>query len=275
MRPWGDEVTDDILVGAARRGDRSAFGALYERYSPVARRFARGLIGSDEDADDLVAEAFAKVLRRLAAGAGPTRMFSSYLLTTVRTTYYKQLAGDRMVDRQVTLVELDMAETDSLAPCDAHLVARAFRGLSPRWQAVLWHLDVENRSIAEVAGQMGILPNAVTALALRARVALRVGYLQMHVNTNVPAACDESATNLAAWICGRLQRGMRIRIEQHVECCAACEDAAEELTDLAAGLDRPAPSPRNGRSPHSYRRVDHRYVPTFSRPLPHDQARPP
>ena len=36
VREFPPEISDDaILVGAARNGDRAAFGSLYDRYAPM------------------------------------------------------------------------------------------------------------------------------------------------------------------------------------------------------------------------------------------------
>jgi RNA polymerase sigma factor (sigma-70 family) len=241
-RESGGDRTDDSLADAVRDGDREAFGDLYVRYSPVAHRFACRLLGSVQGADDVVSESFAKVLNRLLAGGGPTTAFRSYLLTTIRTTLYKQLAADRMVDRQVELSEPSEPQTDPLMDqLDAGFAVRAFHTLSQRWQSVLWHLEVEDKSTATVASLLGIHPNAVAALVFRARDALRVAYLQMHVNTDVRDGCRESALNLAAWLCGRLHRAQRTRVEQHLDGCDRCTCAAAELSELVAQLRRWVP----------------------------------
>jgi RNA polymerase sigma factor (sigma-70 family) len=239
-----DSAVEIALIQAARTGDRVAFGVLYERYEPMAYRFACKMLGTVQGADDLVAEAFAKVFERIVSGGGPTTAFRAYLLTTVRTTWYKQLAGDRMIDRQVDLSDLSVVslERDLLEDrLDVALAAGAFASLPERWQTVLWYLQVENESTATVAERLGIAPNAIAALAFRARDALRIAYLQMHVKTDVDVACRESAGNLAAWLCGRLNRGLRIRIEKHIAGCPQCRASAVEVRDLMTQIRRMVP----------------------------------
>lgn len=236
--------TDTCLIAAVRRGDRSAFADLYVRYSPMALRFASRLLGSAEGAEDLVAEAFVNVLGRLLVGGGPTVAFHSYLLTTIRRTIYKQWSAERRIDRQAAPAEAPVVETDPLVDrLDVCLVVRAFRTLTDRWQAVLWYLEVQNMSTADVAGILGIQPNAVAALAFRAREALRLAYVQMHVNTDVDGVCREVTAHLAQWLSGRLHRTVRLRMQQHVDACDRCSHAAAEVVGLVTQLGRTTPTP--------------------------------
>lgn len=239
------ESVDEIaVIDAVRCGDRGAFGLLYTRHEPFAHRFACKLLGTVQGADDLVAEAFAKVFERIASGGGPTTAFRSYLLTTVRTTWYKQLAGDRMIDRYAdpSVLPLATSERDPIEErLDVTLALQAFACLPERWQRVLWHQQIENASTTEIAGMLGMRPNAVAALAFRARDALRIAYLQLHVKTGVVTACQESSDNLAAWLCGRLNRSVRKRIERHLVCCDWCRESAREVGDLLAQIRRMAP----------------------------------
>lgn len=236
--------SDSTLLHAVRAGDRDAFGELYRRYYACAHSFACRLLGTSQGADDLVAEAFTKVLNRIVSGGGPATLFRAYLLTTVRTTFYKQLAVDRLVDRQADLSEqvLPVAERDPLIErLDADLALRALESLPDRWRTVLVQLEIEKRPTSTVAGMLGIHPNALAALAFRAREGLRVAYLQMHVKPTVVAECRLSASNLAAWLCGRLGQGLRIRVQRHIATCGPCTSAARELAELMAQLRRSAP----------------------------------
>jgi RNA polymerase sigma factor (sigma-70 family) len=234
--------TDERLVAAVRGGDRSAFADLYVRYSPIAHRFAYRLLGSSDDAEDVVSEAFAKVLDRLLGGGGPTVAFHSYLLTTIRRTTYKRWLADRRIDRLAGLDQLPLVASDPLVDrLDVCLAARAFRSLSQRWRMVLWYQEVQNMPTATIARILDIRPNAVSALAFRAREALRLAYLQVHVNTAVDDRCRESAEHLVLWLCGRLARGQRSRVEQHVNECDRCSVAASEVGGLMAELSMTVP----------------------------------
>jgi len=55
------ESPDADLIAAVRGGDTQAYGLLFERHRQAASRLARHLIPGP-DADDLVSEAFVRVL---------------------------------------------------------------------------------------------------------------------------------------------------------------------------------------------------------------------
>src|ERR1700712_1999321 len=77
------DLTDPELISLVRGGDVAAYGTLFARHVDAANRLA-GLLVSGPDADDLVSEAFVKVLNVLLGGGGPDVAFRAYLLTAVR-----------------------------------------------------------------------------------------------------------------------------------------------------------------------------------------------
>ncbi len=81
-----DAPSDGALATAVRAGDMAAYGLLYARHFHAARRLTTSLGITGTERDDLIAEAFTRVLRILRAGGGPGDDFRPYLLTTVRNT---------------------------------------------------------------------------------------------------------------------------------------------------------------------------------------------
>src|SRR6266704_4022662 len=54
--------SDADLVAASRAGDAAAYDTLYRRHVAVAHGLARQLVRNRSEADDVVAETFAKIL---------------------------------------------------------------------------------------------------------------------------------------------------------------------------------------------------------------------
>jgi RNA polymerase sigma factor (sigma-70 family) len=173
------ELSDAHLLAAVRGGDTTAYGALYTRHASAARRLAYTLVHCPADADDLVAETFAKVLAVLCAGRGPDVAFRAYLHTTLRHVRYDRVRRDQRIEFTDDLTRYERSvpfHDTALAQLERTQAARAFAQLPERWRTVLWHTEVEGEPHARVAPLLGLTPGGVAALAYRARERLRQIY---------------------------------------------------------------------------------------------------
>lgn len=234
--------SDAELIEAVRKGTVSAYGALYERHVASAYNLARQLSRSPAEADDLVSEAFAKVLDTLRGARGPDSAFRAYLLTTLRHTAYDKTRRDRKLELSddvstVVSTEALTEEFDdpAVARLERTLAARAFANLPERWQAVLWHTEVEGQSPQEVALLLGLTPNGVTSLAYRAREGFRQAYLQVHL-ADAPEHCRAAAEKLGAWTRGGLAKRDKAQVEVHLDTCERCRALAAELADVNGAM---------------------------------------
>jgi RNA polymerase sigma factor (sigma-70 family) len=240
-RPLDDPAgcTDAELIASVRAGDRAAFAQLYERHERAAHRMARQLSSSPHDVDDLVAEAFARVFDMLSAGRGPDSAFRAYLLTAVRNGMYERARRDRRLELSEDMGRHDRGEPwvdPAEAELNSALAARAFASLPERWRTVLWYSEVEQESTAEVGSRLGLRPNAVAALAYRAREGLRQAFLQAHVSGCDEEACRETVVRLGSWTRDRLSTGDAARVEAHLATCRRCRQVAAELEEVNSGL---------------------------------------
>src|SRR5438874_12904051 len=136
-------MDDAALVAATRAGDPEAFGLLYRRHVVAARRLAARLAGDPAAAEDLVSEAFARVLAALQHGGGPATSFRAYLNTALRNGFYTGCRRDRRLEFTDDLSAYELAVTDPTgAELERHSAARAFARLHERWRMVLWHTAV-------------------------------------------------------------------------------------------------------------------------------------
>lgn len=174
------QLDDAELIDSTRAGDADAYGELYRRHYQAARAVARALTHNDSDADDVISEAFARVLRASRSGGGPDVSFRPYLVVAVRNAFYDRVRCNRESPRNNEIAD-DVNQTHNAAESDHEhdsSVTTALAQLPRRWQRVLWHTEVEGRSAAEVGALLGLAPNAVAALAYRAREGLRQAYLR-------------------------------------------------------------------------------------------------
>ncbi|TCP56101.1 RNA polymerase sigma factor (sigma-70 family) [Tamaricihabitans halophyticus] len=237
--------SDAELIASVRDGQIEAYGTLYERHVAAAYNLARQLARSPAEADDLVSEAFSKVLDTLRNGRGPDSAFRAYLLTSLRHTAYDKTRRDRKVEYSddVSTVGGVSAEAVSIpfqdtavAGLERSLAARAFATLPERWQTVLWHTEIEQQSPAEVAPILGLTANGVSALAYRAREGLRQAYLQVHLAETTAERCRATADRLGAHVRDGLSKRERAQVEAHLDECDECRALAAELADVNGAL---------------------------------------
>lgn len=219
------ERSDEELVDAMRSGDNGGYAILWARHAAAARRAARA-ITSSFDPDDLVSEAFASILSAIQGGGGPTGPFRPYLFATIRniSATWARKGKDLSLDDLPEAVFSDTG-SDPLDQLSTRTsLATAFRRLPARHRTLLWYLEVEGMKPREIAPLMGLTPNAVSALAYRAREGFRQAWLDIHI-------ADPSRPEDCRWVCERvliqgdkpLARGDRARYNEHLDTCRACQ----------------------------------------------------
>ena len=240
----GRPPSDADLIDAVRDGRVEEYGKLYERHVRSANMLALQLSSSSSDADDLVSEAFAKVLAALRAGGGPGASFRPYLLTAVRHAAYDRTRKEKRIELAGDVEEVPGATKATSVPfrdkavedLDQTLAATAFATLPERWRTVLWHTAIEGQSPGEIAPLLGLTPNGVSAMAFRAREGLRKAFLQAHVNQEPADTCRPTVTKLGAWTRGGLKGRDAVHIDEHMDTCAECRKLASELSDVNGAL---------------------------------------
>jgi RNA polymerase sigma factor (sigma-70 family) len=241
--------SDAELIELVRKGEVDAFGSLYERHVGAAYNLARQLARSRNESDDLVSEAFARVLDTLRAGRGPDSAFRAYLLTALRHVAYDKTRRDRKVELTDDVTTISGIRTEKIsepfrdtavAGLDRALAAKAFARLPERWQAVLWHTAIEGQSPATVAPMLGLTANGVSALAYRAREGLRQAYLRAHVTATKADLCRSIRADLGPWTRGGLSKRDSAAVAAHLDRCEDCEQQAAQLAEVNAASFRAA-----------------------------------
>jgi len=217
-------LSDQDLAQRTREGDPSAFGELWRRHRSAVRSAASSF-AQIADPDDIVQEAFTRVFTALVRGEGPRDAVRPYLYRTVRNVAVSwsrrrsAYPGGDLTDLDV-LVGVADAESEADRIVEDMVTARAFRLLASRWREVLWYTAVEDMTPREVGQLMGLSPNAVAALAVRAREGLRVAWINAHMNDrNIRSECRWAAACLAELERWSLPEAARSRIGKHFKSC--------------------------------------------------------
>ena len=244
-----------------RSGDDTAYEELYRRHAGAVRRYARTCCRDAHTADDLTAEVFARMLQAVRGGSGPEHAVRAYLLTTVRrvaANWTKSAKREQLVDDfavfatqaarglrgRPTTTRSDLgADVRAMHEAEQSMAMQAFRSLPERWQAVLWHTEVEDESPSEVATLFGLDANGTRVLASRAREGLKQAYLQAHVSATLAAdeECARYADRLGAYARGGLRTRAERGLRKHLEECAKCRLAAGQIKEVASGIPAVVP----------------------------------
>ena len=231
--------SDADLIAASGTGDAAAYGTLYRRHVSAAHGLARQLVRGRAEADDVVAETFAKIWSLLHRGGGPDDAFRPYLLTAVRRAVPGRHRAARrpLVTDKVEAFDRGVPFADAaVADLERTMIARAFVSLPGRWQAVLWHTEIEGARPGEVTSLLGLTANGVAALADQAREGLRRAYLQMYLSGPVRDECRPVAAKLGACGRGGLAKRDAATVAAHLDQCAACRRAFAELGHVNVAL---------------------------------------
>lgn len=170
--------------------------ALIDATANKAYCFAMGLCGNEEDAKELVQEAFAKAMDRIGTH-DPSMPFEAWFLTVLKHLYldgtkrYEKRHGqslDLPIDESgLTVADgiADIRETSLLERLEreenAKLVRRAMRALTPDARAVLMMIDLEGLGYEQAAAAMGCPLNTLRSRIVRARTALKERLLALEV----------------------------------------------------------------------------------------------
>jgi len=156
---------DHALIRRAREGEESAFAELLTLYERRAFRIARKLVPGDEDARDLVQEAFLRVFRHLDR-FDYKHAFSTWLYRIVNNLAIDHLRRRRRTYSTSSADEDDepLEVVDHAAPApSAALEAVETQGevraclevLAPHFQSVLVLRELEGLPCAEIAEIVG------------------------------------------------------------------------------------------------------------------------
>ncbi|NKB87261.1 MAG: sigma-70 family RNA polymerase sigma factor [Acidobacteria bacterium] len=166
--------TDEQLVRAARRGDAEAYDRLVRRYMRPAMALAWQYTHSVPDAEDVVQEAFHRLVRALDR-FDDARSFKTWFYTILRNVARTSVGRDRRRSAlaPLTVLEEEPPAPTTLEPGDVRDVVRALEDLSPMQQASIRLCDVEGYTSGEAATMLGVSEGTVRTHLHRGRGRLR------------------------------------------------------------------------------------------------------
>lgn len=182
-------VGDAALVEQLRGGNPQAFEVLVRQYGGRMLATARRLVGSDDDARDVVQEAFLAALRAIDTFAGAARLSTWLHRIVINAALMKLRSRRRRREDSIDGLLPRFDEEGRWAEPASHwdtcsdallerqetraMVRSAIDRLPLSYRSVLLLRDIEELDTDETASLLGVTPNAVKTRLHRARQALR------------------------------------------------------------------------------------------------------
>jgi RNA polymerase sigma-70 factor (ECF subfamily) len=210
-------LSDEEVVARVLAGERELFEILMRRYNQRLYRIARGILGDEAEAEDVMQDAYVRAYHHLDQFAGRAR-FATWL---TRIAVYEALARarrrgrvveiDGMPDiRKESIPALRSTERDPERRAIDQSLRTALEGaiddLPASYRVVLMLRDVEGLSTAATAESLGLEVPAVKTRLHRAR-----GMLRRRLAEQAGAACRESFAFQGAR-CDRVVAGVLARV---------------------------------------------------------------
>ena len=228
---WAD---DDGLVSEVRAGNEEAFARMYERHCIELLAYCRHMVGSRDDAEDVLQQTFLKAYRALRRSDSRIAV-RPWLYAIARNECVSLLRR-----RRETAADTDTLDSHRAGVAgeveDREEMRAIFADLSrlpdEQRQALLLS-GVEALSGEEIAALLGTDRERVKALVFRARRSLTQSREARAVS------CEEIRDQLAVLRGGSLRRKV---LREHLLGCEGCREYREQVRRERVGDDAEAPA---------------------------------
>jgi RNA polymerase sigma factor (sigma-70 family) len=223
--------TDEKLIGLVRRGHHGAFEALVHRYQPRLLAFCRHMLGSQEDAEDVLQEVFAASFHAICADDRPINA-RPWLYRIARNRCLNHLRRPQPAGQD----SMDVFERDGgVTTADTVHKREEFRqivadvqGLPETQRTALLLREIDALSYEQIAEAMDTTVPSVKSLLVRARVSLAEA-AEARLLT-----CEEVRLELGEVAEGLAKSTPPVR--RHLKACDRCRTFKVELRNTSKAL---------------------------------------
>jgi len=178
-------MPEKLLLRHARGGDREAFRAIMQRHNQRLFRVARAVVNNDDEAEDILQDAYLKAFAAIALFRGESGLntwLTAITLNEARGRLRRrrpseslevmEANGDRIIPFP-GMAEIADPEAEAVRSETRRLLERAIDGLTDEFRIVFMLREVEGLSVEETAAQLDLNPQTVRTRLFRARQSLR------------------------------------------------------------------------------------------------------
>jgi RNA polymerase sigma factor (sigma-70 family) len=211
---------DERLVAQLRRGNDAAFEVLYDRHHAAVLSYCRHMLGSRDEAEDALQQAFVSAHADIVATDKPIR-FKAWIFTIARNRCLSILRARREQPTE----HVDHVSTAGLSEevqhrADLKELLTDMHELPEDQRAALILSELGDLSHADVAEVIGCEVAKVKSLVFQARS----GLMERREARETP--CEEIREQLATLRGGSLRRGP---LRRHLKACPGCAQFRVEV----------------------------------------------
>jgi RNA polymerase sigma-70 factor (ECF subfamily) len=174
--------TDEDVIARVMAGEKELYEIIMRRYNQRLYRVARSILREDDEAEDVVQDAYVRAYQHLDQFLGRAR-FSTWL-TKIAVHEALARAQKRGRTQELEAMIADEKETALTAPTASpehqasetemgRLLEHAILGLPHHYRVVLMMRDIEEMSTADTAAALDLSEDNVKIRLHRARLLLR------------------------------------------------------------------------------------------------------
>jgi RNA polymerase sigma factor (sigma-70 family) len=224
--------SDERLVAMVRRGNQGAFEVLVARYHARLLSFCRHMVGSREDAEDVLQDVLTASYNAMLADDRPINV-RPWLYRIARNRCLNHLRRNRAVG--VDSMDIHFAEHGASTADKVHereefrQLLHDIRDLPETQRSALVLREMDALSYEQIAEAMETTVSSVKSLLVRARVSLTEAAEARLLS------CEEVREELAE-IAEGLRRKQSPSVRRHVKNCARCEVFQGEMRKSSRAL---------------------------------------
>jgi RNA polymerase sigma factor (sigma-70 family) len=224
--------SDDRLIALVRRGNGAAFEVLVSRYHSRLLAFCRHLLGSREDAEDVLQEVLASAYNAILADNRPINV-RPWLYRIARNRSLNHLRRIQAVG--VDSMDVHLSENGATTADKVHdreefrLLMGDIQNLPETQRTALVLREMDALSYEQIAEAMETTVPSVKSLLVRARISLAEAAEARMLS------CDEVRVELAE-VAEGLQRRPGSLVRRHLRACRRCSAFRVELRNTNKAL---------------------------------------
>ncbi len=223
--------SDERLIALVRRGNHGAFEALVARYQARLLAFCRHMLGSREDAEDILQEVFAASFNAILADDRPINV-RPWLYRIARNRSLNHLRRVQAIgvdSMDVHLSEGGVTTADKVHKREEfRLLIADVQELPETQRTALLLREIDALSYEQIAEAMETTIPSVKSLLVRARVSLAEASEARHLS------CEDVREEL-----GEVAEGLRrstAPARRHVRSCERCQGFKSQLRNANKAL---------------------------------------